>query len=178
MNVVLPKTNLLSEFRSSTTSPYYESHLSQDPTLTQLWKLLKYPKFRLKYLQWRSMLKKTEHTVLKVGPRTKIICKKIFGHSLNFYTGQLQTLHPPQGILLNFFHYNAQIWSLWHNNRNTKNFNKTCFCSSNKGIIHLLETCTPHCIMVQKPLSERPRYIEINIHCMFLWYFALRNFAL
>ena len=49
------------------------------------------------------MLKKTVHTVLKVGPRTNIICKKIFEHSLNYCTGQLQTLHLPQGTLLNFF---------------------------------------------------------------------------
>ena len=117
VNVVLPKTNLLSKFRSSTTSPYYKSHLSQDPTLTQLWKLLKYPKFRLKYLQRRSMLQKTEHTALKVGPRTNIIFKKIFGHSLIYCTGRLQTLHPPQGTLLNFFHYNAQVRSLWHSKR-------------------------------------------------------------
>ena len=103
VNVGLPKTNLLSKFRSSTRSPYYTSHLSQYPPVTQLWKLLKYPKFRLKYPQWRSMLRNTEHTVLKVGLRTNIICKKIFGHSLNYSTGRLQTLHPPQGTLLNVF---------------------------------------------------------------------------
>ena len=110
VNVVLPKTNLLSTFHSSTT--YHTSHLSQDPPHTQLGKLSKYPKFRPKYLQWRSMLLKTQHIFLKVRPHTNIICKNIFGHSLNYSTGWLQTRRPRQGSLLTFFsleHANSVI---------------------------------------------------------------------
>ena len=62
VNVVLPKDDLFSTFHFSTTISYHTSRLSQDPPLTQLPKLLKYPTFRPKYLQWRSMLQKTEHT--------------------------------------------------------------------------------------------------------------------
>jgi len=89
VNVVLPKTNLLSTFHSSTT--YHTSHLSQDPPHTQLGKLSKYPKFRSKYLQWRSMLLKTQHIFLKVRLHTNIICKNIFGHSLNYSTNTSST---------------------------------------------------------------------------------------
>ena len=87
VNVVLPKTNLLSTFHFSTT--YHTSHLSQDPPHTQLGKLSKYPKFQ-NISNGGAMLLKTEHIVLKVRLHTHII----FGHSLNNFTGWLQTLCP------------------------------------------------------------------------------------
>ena len=59
----------------------------------QIWFFPQFWGFRLKYLQlWRSMLQKTEHTFLKLGLRTNIICKKIFGQSLNYSAGRLHTL--------------------------------------------------------------------------------------
>lgn len=33
----------------------------------------------------------------------------IFGYSMNYSTGGLQTLHPPQGTRIHFFHCNPQI---------------------------------------------------------------------
>ena len=69
---------------------------------------IKYPKFRLKYLQRRSMLQKTEHTVLKVGLRTNIIFKKMFGHSLNYCTGHLIHHRVPSSTF--FIATNATKW--------------------------------------------------------------------
>ena len=37
----------------------------------------------------------------------------------------------------------------------------------NKGIIHLFETYTPHHILMQETLSERPCYTENTINCLF-----------
>ena len=51
------------------------------------------------------MLQKTEQTVYEVGLGlyTNIICKKIFGYSLNYSTGLLQILRPLQVTRVNFF---------------------------------------------------------------------------